>query len=290
MHVILENKYLSVSIKQRGAELSKVFNKETQLEYMWSADPAFWGKTSPVLFPIVGTLKDDTFIYDNQEYAISRHGFARDFAFELEDQKSDGATFLLKSNEFTLKKYPFAFELRLKYKLDGNAVCVSYDVRNADSKEMYFSIGAHPAFSVPLVKEESFEDYYLEFSNIENAPLWPINKSGLIESISVPLIENSSKVNLSRALFSNDALVFKNLMSNKISIKSSKTTHGLTFHFDGFPYMGIWSAKNADFVCIEPWCGIADSVNHNQQLIDKEGIQKIQPKETWLRTWTVEFY
>lgn len=290
MNVVLENQYLSISIKKKGAELNQVFSKETKLEYMWSGDPAFWGKTSPVLFPIVGTLKEDTFIYNNRKYNISRHGFARDLEFQIQDQNKDSVVFLLTSNSLTLEKYPFLFELRLIYRLEKNSIQVVYDVKNIGDSEMYFSIGAHPAFAVPLLNDESFEDYYLEFNKTENSDRWPINKAGLIEEKPIPLINNTNRIDLTRTLFLNDAVVLKHLRSNSVSIKSAKTSHGLDFLFDGFPFLGIWSAKNANFVCIEPWCGIADSVEHNQQFITKEGIERIIPQETWSRVWQVTFY
>jgi galactose mutarotase-like enzyme len=290
MDVTLENKHIQVKIRRKGAELYSVFSKDTAIEYMWSADPAFWGKTSPVLFPIVGALKDDTYLYDGESYSLTRHGFARDAMFDLSDQQADGATFSLSSNDSTMEKYPFAFDLQLEYKLVENLLEVTYYVKNNGDFKMFFSIGGHPAFKVPLTANSTFEDHHLHFDQIENAGRWPITPEGLIKAEPVALIENTSTLQLTRALFKDDALVFKGLKSDIISIRSRKHSHGLDFYFEGFPYLGIWTTKNADFLCIEPWCGIADAAAHDQHLQTKEGIVSLLPHELWSRTWKVRFY
>lgn len=290
MWATLENDHLWVTVNKKGAELTSVKSKSTRIEYMWSADPAYWAKTSPILFPVVGTLRNDSFLYLGKFYTLSRHGFARDMVFNLVEQNKECATFQLLSNAITLEKYPFEFSLEVSYKLAKDFLEVSYNVKNTGSDTMYFSIGAHPAFKVPLTDDTKFEDYFLQFSEIENAPRWPIDSLGLIMDKPAALLENTSELKLTHDLFSQDALVFKNLRSDKVSIKSARHEHGLDFYFEGFPYLGIWSYKNADFVCIEPWCGIADSVLHNQSLVEKEGIIELSSSESWTRSWKVRFY
>ena len=290
MDVTLENEHIKVKVRRKGAELYSVLSKETALEYMWNGDPAFWAKTSPILFPIVGTLKNDTYLYNGRSYSLTRHGFARDATFEIFDQKEDGVIFSLSSSSLTREKYPFEFELQVEYKLVENLLEVTYHVKNDGGDKMYFSIGGHPAFKVPLTSNATYEDHYLQFNIVEDAERWPISAEGLIKEEPISVIKNSSTLRLTRALFNEDALVFKNLKSDKISINSEVHSHGLDFYFEGFPYLGIWAAKNADFVCIEPWCGIADAVTHDQQLQTKEGIVSLLPKERWSRTWKVKFY
>ena len=290
MPVTLENDQLKVNVNMKGAELTNIRSKLTGLEYMWSGDPAFWGKTSPVLFPIVGTLRNDSFLYKGKLYTLTRHGFARDMVFSVIAQDNERITFQLLSNAITLEKYPFDFNFEISYHLSDNFLEVRYDVKNAGSDTMYFSIGAHPAFKVPLTADTNFEDHYLVFSESENALRWPIDPHGLIMENPTPVLENASKLKLTHDLFSNDALVFKNLRSDKVSIRSDKHDNGLDFYFEGFPYLGIWSYKNADFVCIEPWYGIADSVLHNQNFVEKEGIVKLSGSEVWTRSWKVRFY
>ncbi len=286
----IQNSSLSVSIATKGAELQSIINKSTGLEYMWSADPAFWAKKSPVLFPIVGGLKNDHYTYNGNTYTLGRHGFARDMEFTVTEQDESRITFTLTDNETTRKNYPFQFNFSVKYTLEQNRVNVSYIVKNTDDKTLLFSVGGHPAFKLPLVHNTFFEDYYLQFSHVETAGHWPLSPGGQLEDHSVPFINNTNILPLKRPLFYQDALVFKNLASNSIAILSKKTPNGLRVHFDGFPYLGIWNAKDANFVCIEPWCGIADSVNATGDLAQKEGINQLQPGHIFERTWGVELF
>jgi len=286
----IENDQLKVIINSKGAELQSVFNKESGIEFMWSGDAAFWGKKSPVLFPIVGTLKNDTYFYNNKSYKLSRHGFARDMEFEVADQQKESVSFFIKNNESTFKNYPFAFEFFIKYAIDNNKLTVTYTVKNIFAEEMYFSFGGHPAFKVPLAEGTSYTDYYLQFNNDESLQRWPISADGLIENKSLPVLTGTNILQLTKELFSKDALVFKHPGSSVISLRSAKTNHGLDFTISGFPYLGIWAAKNADFVCIEPWCGIADSVDADQQLIHKEGINKLNAGEIFERSWSAKFF
>lgn len=285
----IENRHLKINIHPKGAELQSIFHKDHKLEYMWNGDPAVWGKHSPLLFPIVGTLKQDTYIYKDKEYSLPRHGFARDMEFEAEDQGPDAITFLLRSSEATRANYPFDFELRVTYQLAKNGLATTYSVKNTSEGDMYFSIGGHPAFKVPLVAGTAYTDYFLELENKETSPRWPITKEGLIEKPPKPLLRSSRLLPLTKELFLEDAVVFKNLSSTTIALKSEKTERGLLFDFADFPFLGIWAAKNADFVCIEPWCGIADAVDSNQQLTDKEGINKLAAGDIFERTWTLTF-
>jgi galactose mutarotase-like enzyme len=286
----IENQQLKVTIHPKGAELQSIFHKGLDLEYMWGGDPAFWGKHSPILFPIVGSLKEDTYYFQDKAYTMSRHGFAREMEFEVTERGPGYITFLLRSNEATLKKYPFAFELRVTYLLTPDGLKTTWSVKNLSAGDMYFSIGGHPAFKVPLVSGTNYNDYFLELEHPETLRRWPISPDGLIEKNPVVLSENDKILPLTKELFAADALVFKNLSSKLITLKSAQTDHGLQFNLTGFPYLGIWAAKNADFVCIEPWCGIADSVDTDQQLVNKEGINRIAPGTGFKRTWSMSVF
>ncbi len=295
----IENKYLEVGIDPKGAELVSLYHKDHDLEYMWGADPVFWGKSSPVLFPIVGGLKDNSYIFEGMTYRLPRHGFARELVFEIEDHWDDGISFLLHSNEDTLKVYPFTFEFRLVYELYANLLSVTYHVTNLGENDMYFSVGGHPAFALPIEEGLSYQDYYLEFEEEENLKRWPVNLQGLIEEepkaifdktlIDDELVEIETKfLPLTKELFHKDALVFKQLNSSTVTLKSEKSEHSLRFDFAGFPFLGIWAAKDANFVCIEPWCGIADSVRHSQELTEKEGINILPAGDVFERAWAVK--
>jgi galactose mutarotase-like enzyme len=288
--IILENDTLKVTVNPKGAELTSIFHKQKLLEYMWQADPAFWGKHSPVLFPIVGTLKGDTYNYKGESYHLGRHGFAREMTFSVEEQTKSSAVCSLSATEETLQKYPFAFRVTITYSITDAQLQITYKVYNDGDEPMFFSVGGHPAFKVPLAENTVYEDYYLEFDQEEDAGRWPISKDGLIELHPEPMLNKTSKLPLTKTLFQSDALVFKHLKSSTIKLKSDKTAEGFTFHFPGFPYLGIWAAKNADFVCIEPWCGIADSVNSTQDFTKKEGTEELSSQAFFERTWSVHLF
>lgn len=286
----LENEVLKVEIAAKGAELQSLQNKIYGIEYLWNGDPAFWAKRSPVLFPIIGNLKNNTYYYQGKPYQLLRHGFAREMDFTVEKQGEREITFLLCSNPETKKNYPFDFELRIRYQLLGDELSTEYIVTNTGSGLLLFSVGGHPAFRLPLTADTSYSDYFLQFEEAENLPRWPISKDGLLLPEPVTSIKNTNKLNLAKSLFYQDALVFKYPASSEITLRSAKTNHGIQFQMGEFPFLGIWAAKDANFICLEPWCGIADSVNSNQQLEGKEGIEKIAPGKVFSRQWRVKVF
>jgi galactose mutarotase-like enzyme len=288
--VVIEDGSVKASIHPKGAELQSLYNKSNKTEYMWSGDPAFWGKHSPVLFPIVGTLKNDTYYFNNKAYTLSRHGFARDKEFIISNQTPASATFTLLSDETTLAVFPFSFRFDIIYTVAVDTLQVTYSVTNTGNQDMYFSVGGHPAFKIPLTYENSYEDYMLEFNETEDASRWPISPEGLIEKTPVPFFSHTEQLSLNKELFYNDAIVLKQLKSNTVRLMSETTDPGLLFDFSGFPYLGIWAAKNADFVCIEPWCGIADSVDTNQQLTEKEAVIQLEAAKQFERSWSVKVF
>lgn len=285
----LNNKTLQVNIHPQGAELQSIFHLQHQLEYLWNANPEYWGKHAPVLFPIVGQLNENTYAYNQKLYSLPRHGFARDRAFDLVHQNESSATFQLNSDEATLSAYPFPFSFQIKYALSGNELTNEYSVKNTGNETLLFSVGGHPAFKVPLVEDTLYEDYYLEWEHPETIDRWTL-QDGLLNTHPLPFLQQQKTIPLSHDLFKKDAVVLKHPKSTSISLQSHRTKHGLTMHFDGFPYFGIWAAKEAPFVCLEPWCGIADSLYHNGQLAEKEGIIHLPPHQTWSKAWRVSFF
>jgi galactose mutarotase-like enzyme len=285
----IEDQQLRINIHPKGAELQSIFHKGLQTEYMWSGDPV-WAKHSPLLFPIVGTLKDNTYYFEDKAYHLSRHGFARDQEFAVESQSPDSITFLLRSDDAIRAVFPFEFELRVIYHLVPQGFTTTYRIENPAQTPLYFSVGGHPAFRVPLAAGTAYTDYYLEFDQPEDAPRWPISKDGLIEHDPQALLVNAKTIPLTKELFAKDALVMKGLRSSGITLRSSRTERGLKMTFPGFPFLGIWAAPGADFVCIEPWCGIADSVDSNQQWTTKEGINRLEARGTFERTWTLTLF
>lgn len=284
----LSNAFLEIVVDPKGAELKHCRVKATGLDLMWSGDPAFWGKTSPVLFPIVGTLKNQSYLWNDKSYSLPRHGFARDKVFQLEQQTEHQLVLKLSDDEETKQIYPFSFNLRLIYELRGNLLRLTYQVDNPSSEVLYFSLGAHPAFAVPLAPTLQFEDYELIFDENERLDRWPLTDAGLIQMQSIPFLNSGAPIQLNKSQFEQDAWVFKNLKTHQITLQSSKDPRGWHFRWKDFPFFGIWSAKGADFVCLEPWCGIADHEMHEQDFTKKEGIQRLDAHQTWSRSWELE--
>lgn len=282
----LENDFLKIKIKAAGAELCSLYNKQTDLEYLWQGDNP-WPKHAPVLFPIVGQLKNNVFYYDKKSYSMERHGFARNHTFKAEVNNPEKIIFTLRENKDTLLMYPFHFLLSVNYQLLKSCLTVIYQVKNTDSKNLFFSIGAHPAFKVPLLEKEKYEDYYLTFEKEESIERHFLQK-GLLDGGTKEIELNQGKLNLNKNLFYDDAIVIKNMKSEIISIKSNTSKHGLHFIFKGYPFFGIWAAKDADFVCLEPWHGITDNINHHNQIEDKEGIIALSPKNKFTCSYQME--
>ena len=283
----LENEEIMLKVDSLGAEMKKLILKKDNKNYLWHGDSKYWGRTAPVLFPIVGRLRDDSYIYNNQEYKMTQHGFARDNEFELVDKTDNSLTYALEANSETLKKYPFKFRLEIKYTLNENLINVGYKVFNQDQKKMYFSIGAHPAFYWPLNEDEKKEDYYLEFEKKEKTTKCLL-EAGLLNNQTEPILDNQKILELTPDIFEDDALVFKNLKSEQITLKSSKSEREIKIRFEKFPYLGIWSQSvEAPFICIEPWHGIADSVDSSGKIIEKEGIKNLKAGNHFESKYTI---
>lgn len=284
----LENQNLKIAVDSKGAELKSVVNKSTQKELLWQADPEFWGKSSPVLFPIVGTLKNGMYIYNQKEYKLPRHGFARDYHFVAEEPTDSQLIFTLETTEETLKVYPFLFKLQLIYTLKNHCLEVAYTVENVSSNEpMYFCLGAHPAFKVGEIAA-AFNNYSLHFN--KDTELKANNlKDGLLTTTKQNVVLKDQKLPLDYKLFENDALVLLNMKSDKITLLNEDDASVLEFSFANFPYFGLWTVKDSGFLCLEPWAGFSDFETHNQQLENKAGINILQPKETWSAWWSVCF-
>jgi galactose mutarotase-like enzyme len=286
MIVAIKNDHLAVEFSTKGAELQRVVGIDSGLNYMWNGDANFWAKFSPVLFPIVGALKNDSYHYQGETYHLPRHGFARDMEFEHEIVDANTVSFKLTYNEKTLEKYPFRFELVISYYLHGASLKCTYRVVNRDHKTMLFAIGGHPAFAAPLNNQGNYTDYYLQFNN-DDELIYHHIVGNLITNETTTIELQDKILPLKHELFYEDALVFKKLKSNQIRLLNTKNYNGLNFHFEGFPYFGIWAAIDANFVCLEPWCGIADDIHHNGNLEEKEGMEKLEPEKSWERSWEI---
>jgi galactose mutarotase-like enzyme len=289
MKYSIENDFLRISVQEVGAELCQIQSAVTGKEFMWNADPVVWGSYAPVLFPAIGAIKNGFVKYNGGEYKVPRHGFIRNNAnVKLIDQTTNSLTFGLKFSEETLAIYPFKFEFKITYKLDGNRIIVRHQVKNHDKEKMLFSLGGHPAFKCPLNEDEVYEDYYLEFEKVENDSTWLLEKDGLVGKNTTPVLENTNILHLNPHLFDNDALIFKHLKSRKVSLRSNKSLQVVTVHYEDFPYLGIWAKPNAHFVCIEPWLGIADNADSDQNFETKDGIIELAGDEEFEAEFLIE--
>lgn len=285
--ITIQNNKLKATFNELGAELTSLINLETGKEIMWSGNPDFWGGQSPVLFPTVGALKNEQYIFEGQTYELPRHGFARRRTFDVKNSSENEVIFELTSDEESLKIYPFEFNLEIKYTLNENKLTVSYQVKNVTEKEMYFSLGAHPGFAIDTENGLKYNDYEIVFSDDDQLEIHPL-VDNLISSKTQTIELNNKSLPLSYELFSKDALVMTNMKSRELKLRNKKNDHQVIFTFSNFPYFGIWAAKNADFVCLEPWQGIADLENHNQELTQKFGILKLEKNQDWRANWAVE--
>ncbi|WP_291144578.1 aldose 1-epimerase family protein [Flavobacterium sp. UBA7680] len=281
MSTTISNSTLKASIKNAGAELFSLKDNQNK-EYIWEGNPDFWGKHSPILFPIVGTLKNNTYSIDKKEYQLPRHGFARDMEFELIEKSGNSAVFSLESNAETLKKYPFEFELQLIYTLENTTLNIEYVVINKSESKMPFSIGAHPAIALP----EKFENYAFKFEKAE--PLkYNLLENDLISNKTETLKTTENVVPLNYKLFENDALVFKTLESNSLTILENSKPY-VQVEFEDFPSLGIWTKDQAPFVCIEPWFGYSDTADNSGDLFKKEGILILEVDQSFHSKFSIK--
>lgn len=269
----ISNNHFQVDVLAKGTEISSIKSLKTGKEYMWNANPKIWGSHAPVLFPAIGSFKNGECQIDGKTYKIPKHGFIRhNESIVLKSQTNNELNFQLDYSEQTLSIYPYKFQFNIIFKLVDNQLIVSHKVRNLDTQPMHFHLGGHPGFKCPINDGEVYEDYYLEFEQTENADTTLLSKNGLISDKTRPILVNTKILPLHKDLFNNDALIFKDLKSRKVSLKSHKSNQVLTVSFPDFNYLGIWAKPNAPFVCIEPWLGIADHDNTDGDFLKKDGL------------------
>lgn len=276
MNYTLENEFILIEVNTLGAELQRFYDKTRDTETLWNGNADYWARRSPVLFPNVGRLKNDSYTFEGKEYHLSQHGFARDKAFIFVEKTDTTLTFKLISNADTKKVYPFDFELICTYVLIGSTVRVRYDVVNTGENTMYYSIGAHPAFHT----HKKFEDYTVALYGLGEFKRYMLEIPYVIDN-SVETVINPH-LELEREWFAMDAVIYETDLQQVSVDVYNKENHGMRVSFKNAQYIGIWSPypKEAPFVCIEPWQGIADTTTHNGDLTTKKGIQSLKPNET----------
>lgn len=277
----LENELIEVEIDEHGAELKSLVRKDNETEYMWNADPKYWSRTSPVLFPFVGAVKDSTYRTKGKSYSMGQHGFARDMAFSLSERTADTLWFELKSNENTLEKFPYEFLFKIGYRIENNKVTVIWHVENIGSEILPFSVGGHPAFNNRKNSKLLFDID----GSIKSRTL--VNGLAGDEIDTIPL--NNSFLDVTKKLFDKDALVLENQSIHKVSLCEESGEAYLTLTAN-CPLMGIWSPVGSDvpFVCIEPWYGRCDSIHFDGELSEREFGNLLNPNESWEREYSIE--
>lgn len=280
---IIENDFLKVTVNNHGAELVGVYDKLRKSERMWSGDSHYWGKVSPVLFPIVGRVKDNYTYINESRYELSQHGFLRDQVFELESLNDQSIVMLYASNGKHRDVYPFEFEVRIEYQLSGSDLHVKWHVKNLSDSEMLYSIGGHPAFAIKQSGSYSFE-------LIGDEPVAEIR----LESGHVSTLEETDATNyvdVTYDNFKNDAIIYSNI--HTVVLKNNNGTDKVVVSCPGFDFVGLWANTKhghlPPFVCIEPWLGITDDITSNHQFASKRGMRRLEVGNTETTGYTISF-
>lgn len=280
---------LNVDIDTRGAELINIKSKVNNCDYLWDGKEEVWGKHAPVLFPVVGKLKNFSYKYEDKDYVLMQHGFAKDLEFKITSEKENEICMLLESNDITMEYYPFKFALLARYTARDTKLEVEYVVTNLNNKPMPFSLGVHPGFRCPLEPGLGIEDYYLEFNEKEDFVRIPLN-GGLGTNERVKLCEPDTELWINKEMFSGDAIVLENPNSTQITLASTMDSKKVKITFPKVPYLGLWSKPLKEgFVCIEPWFGMSDFEDTNFNIMEKPGIQTLLPYQVFQLKYSMEF-
>ncbi len=280
----ISNGKLTAIIADKGAELQSLMLGG--IEYIWQGDSKYWGKRAPVLFPFVGRCKHDTFTYAGTPYSIGQHGFARDNVFERVNYSDSSVTFMLQSNDDLKKKYPFDFKFYIEYRIMGSSLEVNYRVENTGTSMMFFSVGSHEAYRCPVVDGEAFEDYKIYFNRPERLERYFL-EDGLVSRTGVPFVDMGQPLMLNHEDYYGSAAVLFDVKSTEVTLKSDVSGHGVKLEFSDFKNLGIWQAKDAPFICLEPWLGVSDGVDFNAELPMKRDIQRLNVGASFLCTHTI---
>ena len=289
MHT-LKNEILTVQVKGHGAELASI--RKGSVEYLWQADPMFWGRHSPVLFPIVGSVWEKRYRVDGREFELGQHGFARDMDFTMVEGSEDEVRYRLESTEDTLKKYPWPFVLEIAYRLHGNMIDVIWEVSNPGNEDMYFQIGAHPAFNYPDYDPQTVERGFLSFDRGEGLECIRIKEKGCVDAETLyPLdVPADGLLPLTRETFDKiDTIMLQDGQIGSVALYRTDRTPWLKLSFEA-PVVGIWSppGKNAPFICLEPWYGRCDRAGYEGDYRDRDWVNRLAPGERFSSVYTIE--
>ena len=282
MEVTIKSGSNSAKIAQHGAELKSLVMGGR--EFMWSGDPAYWPNTAPVMFPMIGTLKDNKTLILGKEYSLPKHGFTRDFELRKEDETENSVMFSLEQSDYTKQFYPCDFRFTIRYTLDGDKLTVTHVVRNNDKDDMPYCIGGHPAFAF----SGDLSDYRLEFPMKEtmSAPIYNLDVHLFEDDNRVPMLNDSSVLPINHEMFYKDGVYLDKVKSRSVKFLG-KDGKGLQVDYPDFTSLAVWQAKNAPFLCVEPFCGSADFSDCTGVFAEKRGIEILKPGEE--KTYTFSF-
>ena len=268
----IKNEFITVGINPKGAELASLISKSTGVEYIWRADPTYWGRHSCILFPVIGAVNQGVININGTAYPMKKHGLVRDIPFELGSKEPDRAVFILKSNEVSKQMYPFDWKLTVTYELLNTKCRIIYEVKNLNNASMPFSIGGHPGLTCPLAEDKKRSDYYLLFDQLETQDSPLLSKDGLVSGEAKRVLDNSNRIDIADDLFDEDALILSNFNSDTVSLVDDEDNVSIRFGIEGFTHLGIWSqGRDSPYVCIEPWMGHADPEGFEGDFYDKPG-------------------
>ncbi|MBP7865743.1 MAG: aldose 1-epimerase family protein [Acidobacteria bacterium] len=276
----IHNDFLSASVSTLGAELQSLRSARTGLEYLWDGDPRWWKGRAPILFPVVGKLERDRFRHGGEEYTLPQHGFARERAFEVLRAGPERVVLRLTSDPESLRAWPFPFTLTVSYALEGPALRQTFRVENPVEQELRFSLGLHPGFRCPLAPGERWEDYRVSFELPETLERHKL-AGGLRTGKTEPFLDGGREFPLERGLFASGAVVLNGVRSRWVRLHNPATGNGVACSVLGFPWLGFWTKGDGAFLCIEPWHGVADRVDHDGSLDTKEGLRRLGPGEVF---------
>ncbi len=284
MDYILKKGNAIAKVTDIGAELYSYFCEK---EYLWQGDEKYWAGNSPVLFPFPGALYEDKTIIEGKTYNIPKHGFVKGELFDVVAQSEHSISLSIKSNEDTLKMYPYNFELYVTHTLIENGFKTEYKVVNTNNKTMVFCIGSHPSFNCPINKGEQFEDYNLVFEKTENTPAYYIDGPLFNFNAQLNNLNDKNIVPLKYSYFDLDSLIYVNLESTHVDLVHKNTNKGVRLGFKGFPVLVLWSPtkKQAPFICVEPWIGLPTTIGESGNFEDKPFAIKLDAN----KEFTVEF-
>lgn len=292
MNYTIFNQDLRVEISDHGAEIKSIKYKD--VEYLHDSNPKFWGRSAPILFPNIGTIKNKEAFINQKPYQMVKHGFFRDRDTKVINQDNSSITFEYKATNEDLQIYPYNFKIEITYQIHGNLLKSYIVVNNLSDEKMFFNLGLHPAFKVPLDSSEKFEDYKLIFKDLGTYECPSVELSdGTINFEKIARkFDNLKVLPLNYDDYNNDALVFTNLQTHNITLTNKNETHGLMFEFHDFPMLGIWTPNHvkANFICIEPWIGCADASNHNQDFLQKKHLISLEKNDKKLITYQIKFF